>query len=264
MQHDPRAKLTVQQNEILNQFIQELGELTPKQKEFCDISCCLRYLRARDWDIKKSLKLLRGSFEWRANYKPDRIDPRELDEEASSGKVYTSGFDNLGRPVVYMIPAQNISNNFEKGLKLLVYMMEKAINSMPEGVEQLVWFIDFHGFSRQNMNMVPISVAKEAISILSDQYPERLGVCYFVDTPMVFTLFYKAISPFINPVTKNKIKFVNGDVTEKRKILSQHFNMKDLHVRYGGESEAKYEHATYWKAEIERSSKQLDQQQTEN
>jgi hypothetical protein len=252
---DVRTTLTTDQNEILNEFINEIGELTPKQRKFCDVRCMLRYLRARDWDVKKALKLLQGSFEWRDRYQPENLDARDLDKEASNGKVFQTGFDKKGQPIVYMIPANNTSEDYDKGVQLLVYTMEKAIESMPEGVEQLVWFIDFKGFSRQNS--IPLNVAKETISILSDQYPERLAACYFVDAPFIFNLFYKTISVFVNPNTRNKVNFVSGSHQEKRNQLAPHFDMTKLHTRYGGDVEANYDHAAYWKPEMEKSAQKL-------
>ncbi|KAL0491685.1 hypothetical protein AKO1_010158 [Acrasis kona] len=185
MTFDPRAALTVQQNETLNEFISKLPEdLTPNQRAFCDEACCLRYLRARDWDVKKSMKMLNNSLKWRDTYKPEAILAKDLEEEASSGKVYQQGTDKLGRPVVYMTPARNTSTQYDKGVKLLIYTMEKAVASMPEGQEQLIWFIDFKGYSSKHS--IPINVAKETIDILSNQYPERLGACFFIDTPAIF------------------------------------------------------------------------------
>jgi hypothetical protein len=140
---------------------------------------------------------------------------------------------------------------------LLVYTMEKAIEAMPEGVEQLVWFIDFKGFSRHNT--IPMNVAREAIDILSNQYPERLAACYFIDAPMIFNLFYRAISQFLTPVTKSKLIFVGGSIADKRKLLSQHFDMSTLSNRYGGDIELTYDHASYWKPEMEKSAARMQQ-----
>jgi hypothetical protein len=126
-------------------------------------------LRARDYDVKKALKMLKGSLEWREKYAPDKISAQSLEHEASTGKLYRRGFDKFGRPVIYMLPAHNTSKDYVSGVKLLVYLIERAIESMPEGVEQLIWFIDFKGMTRQNLT--PVGVAKETLDILSNQYP---------------------------------------------------------------------------------------------
>jgi hypothetical protein len=59
-------ELTLQQQEALHAMQNEVAKLnlTPKQKQFCDTPCLLRYLRARDYNVKKAFKLLNGSLEW--------------------------------------------------------------------------------------------------------------------------------------------------------------------------------------------------------
>lgn len=40
---------------------------------------------------------------------------------------------------------------------------------------------------------------------MMDRFPERLGIAFCIDAPILFTLFWKAISPFIPPETKKKV-----------------------------------------------------------
>lgn len=49
--------------------------------------------------------MLRASLKWRDEFKPFNITAKELDNEASSGKLFRYGKDKLGRPVVYITPA---------------------------------------------------------------------------------------------------------------------------------------------------------------
>ena len=39
---------------------------------FSDAIIC-RYLRARNWNIKKAAKMLKDTIKWRAEYKPEKI-----------------------------------------------------------------------------------------------------------------------------------------------------------------------------------------------
>ncbi|KAL9655638.1 hypothetical protein ABK040_002301 [Willaertia magna] len=148
-----------------------------------------------------------------------------------------------------MYPSRENSTDYEKNIKLLVYTVERAIDSMPEGVEQMCWVIDFNGYSTRNAP--PFSVAKQTLSILNDCYPERLGSALLVDTPFIFNIFWRAISPFINPVTKAKINFVKGNDTEKAKQFSKFMDVAHLEKHFGGESDFVYNHQEFWQNEIE-------------
>lgn len=73
-------------------------------------------------------------------------------------------------------------------IKYLVYCMENAILNLPEGQEQMVWLIDFHGFT---LSSVSIKVTKETAHVLQEHYPERLGVAILYDPPKIFEPFWK-------------------------------------------------------------------------
>ncbi len=81
---------------------------------------------------------------------------------------------------------------------------------------------------------------------MADHYPERLGAVFAFDPPMVFRVFWGAISPFINEVTKKKIHFLTGDKTKKHQLLLQFFEEEDLEVDFCGTSQDVFDHAVYW------------------
>jgi len=193
--------------------------------------------------------MLRNTLEWREEYKPELINAEDLKEEASTGKMYRRGFDKNGRPVVFMSPGKENSTDYIRNVKLLIYTLERAVDSMPDGIEQMTWMIDFNGYSRKNN--LPYSVCMEVLGVLSNHFPERLGACFMIDTPWIFSLSWKAISPFVNPVTKSKVHFVNGNNSAKEQIFSKFFDMSHLDEKYAGTSDFVYNHDVYWKNEIE-------------
>lgn len=80
------------------------------------------------------------------------------------------------------------SKSIKGQIKYLVYCMENAILNLPENQEQMVWLIDFHGFSMSNIS---VKVTKETAHVLQEQYPERLGVAVLFDAPKIFEPFWK-------------------------------------------------------------------------
>lgn len=74
-------------------------------------------------------------------------------------------------------------------IRHLVYLMENAILNLPEGQEQMVWLIDFTGWTLSTS--VPIKCARESINILQNHYPERLGASFLYNPPRIFEAFWK-------------------------------------------------------------------------
>ena len=54
-----------------------------------------------------------------------------------------------------------------------------------------------------------MKTSRETLAILQEHYPERLAVAVCYNPPWIFAVFWKAISPFIDPNTYRKIRFVN-------------------------------------------------------
>jgi hypothetical protein len=143
-----------------------------------------------------------------------------------------------------MTPARENSTDYPKNTQLVVHTLEQATNVMEDGVEQMAWVIDFNGYTASNAP--PFSVSMEVLNILSNHYPgknfllqdlrlERLGIGFLLNVPWVFRLFWRAISPFLNHVTTEKIIFVSSD--QDRERFNNNFNMDEMEKRFGGSSD---------------------------
>ncbi|KAL9652760.1 hypothetical protein ABK040_010793 [Willaertia magna] len=263
------TELTTEQNEVLKQFSellqQELSKMTPYQRYYCfkikpnetnkslDNACLIRYLKARDFEIPKAHKLLWHSLNWMEDYKPHLIRAKNLSEESSTGKLYCSGYDKMNRPIVYMIPRNENTKDGEKHIQLLAYTLLSAINRM-ELSDKMTWICDFEGTS---MKSVPsVSDAKKTIEILSSHFPERLGMCFIVNPPKIFGMFYKLVSGFIPPITKSKIKICYKK-DDLKSIFEPYIDLNQLDKRYGGLVENKFNHDEMWKEECELDEKRF-------
>ena len=65
-----------------------------------------RYLTARNGNVEKAKALLRETLDWRIKFQVDEITAASVYEVGKSGKVFVSGIDLLGRPVLYMRPGR--------------------------------------------------------------------------------------------------------------------------------------------------------------
>lgn len=90
------------------------------------------------------------------------------------------------------------------------------------------------------------SVGRTVLSILQDHYPERLGLALIINVPFLINAFYKLITPFIDPVSREKMRFnpqvVKDDIFAPEMVMAE---------SWGGSSEFEYVHEKYWPALLE-------------
>jgi len=173
--------------------------------------------------------------------------------ENATGKIYCRGFDNQGRVIMYMRPRNENTKNHEGNLRHLVYHMERAIAIMKakgQGVEKICLVIDYEGYNLHNAP--PMKTSKATLHILSDYYPERLGVAYFVHPPWIFKAFWKVFYPFIDPVTKSKFIFLDKPPSHKNSqgVLAKNFDLSVLEQVVGGQAPSDFDSTVYLAAEM--------------
>ncbi|KAJ3020802.1 hypothetical protein HKX48_000183 [Thoreauomyces humboldtii] len=273
----PRSLYTPEQLALLDDLALRIAptvasETHAEEKAWADDACLLRYLRAVKWDVSTAATRLQATIAWRHETKPDRIPPDEVEEEAIHGKEFVSGFDNLGRPLVYLVPKKEHTKTYDRQLRYVVYNIERAIKAMPPGVEALDLLVDYDGVSITTSP--PVSQAKRVLDILGNHYPERLGTAFvFNPTCLLTGLLFQLIGPFLDPVTKSKIHFVDlkklkkidaaqaassdsldnksykeavgmGGWTDPRRYIAPEM----LSAEYGGAHSFVYDHKIYWPA----------------
>lgn len=215
----------------------------PKLANYCSDESISRYLRARNWNVKKAVKMFKASLKWRLEYKPEEIRWDDVAQEADTGKIYPTSYkDKYGRTVLVMRPRCQNSKSIKGQIKYLVYCMENAISNLSPGQEQMVWLIDFHGFSLSNIS---IKVTQETAFVLQERYPERLGVAILYDPPKIFEPFWRIAKPFLERKTADKVKFVYSDDPNSSKIMSDLFSMELVESAFGGKDNTGFDISRY-------------------
>jgi len=183
-----------------------------------DDACYLRYLRARNFKVKKAVKLLHETLAWRKEF--GLADVRDgwrdvIRLENATGKSYIRGYDREGHILIYMNASKENTHDHDGNMKHLVYTMERAINAMKQhnGQEKLVLVIDYTGYT--SAHAPTMKASKETLHILQNHYPERLYRAYCVRPPFIFHAFLGLVSPFIDSVTKKKICLLKDSVMSK-------------------------------------------------
>ena len=112
---------------------------------------------------------------------------------------------------------------------------------MPPGQESLMILVDYKSTTlRTNPS---ISVARKVLAILQHHYVETLGRALVVNLPTILSFFYKGIAPFLDPVTREKMRF-NPDLFE---LVPR----EQLDADFGGDYEYEFDHEAYWNQLIE-------------
>jgi 4-nitrophenyl phosphatase len=162
-------------------MLSELSKMIdPINASWADDGCLHRFLRATKWDVAKAAARIDNTGKWRREFGPDSILPEHVENVAEAGRQFLSGFDKEGRPIWYMIPARKSANHsVDDQIKFVVYTIEKAISLMPENVESLVIIIDYSDMSI--FNAPSSGTGRKFLHILSEYYPERLGLAFIVN-----------------------------------------------------------------------------------
>ncbi|CAG8508181.1 1470_t:CDS:2, partial [Acaulospora morrowiae] len=251
----PTPELDKEQHEKYNELSKYVDTiLLPDQKErdWASETCLKRYLRASKWNLNDAKNRIKNTLEWRREYKPLDIDPKEVEPEAVTGKIHINGFDKHGRPIVYLRPGLENTKAGPRQVKNVVFTFEAAIAMMPENVESIAIIVDFHNCSVRTSP--GLGIAKEFMHVLGSHYPERLSMAMVINAPWYFWSFFRLISPFIDPVTKDKIKFVdlNANEESKKHRIFDYVYEDQLESVYGGNNVFVYNHEIYWNALLER------------
>lgn len=135
-----------------------------------------------------------------------------------------------------MRPGRENTETSPRQLRHLVWWLERANDMMPLGQDSLVIIVDYKSTTlRTNPS---ISVARKVLHILQQHYVETLGRALVVNLPMLLNFFYRGISPFLDPVTRDKMRF-NPDLLEL-------IPPGQLDADFGGDYEWEFEPNSYW------------------
>ena len=74
--------------------------------------------------------------------------------------------------------------------------------------DELCIIFNLGGVALKNLDL---QAAKRIIYMLSNFYPERMGVCLLVSSPLIFSATWAIISPWLSTRTQQKIHFIKPD-----------------------------------------------------
>ncbi|CCE66331.1 hypothetical protein TPHA_0P01740 [Tetrapisispora phaffii CBS 4417] len=248
LEHFSKADLEIPVKEVKTA---ESAPLTEFEKAWLTRECFLRYLRATKWVLNDAIDRITLSLAWRREFGISKLGEENGDEitsdsiaiENETGKQVILGYENNARPILYLKAGRQNTKTSHRQVEHLVFMLERVIDFMPAGQDQLALLIDFKEYPdvpkvQGNSNIPPIGVGKEVLHILQTHYPERMGKAIVTNIPWIAWTFLKLIHPFIDPMTREKLVF---DEPPKNYVPQDQLDKLN-----GGYLDFTYKHDKYW------------------
>ncbi|GAA6002228.1 hypothetical protein JCM10207_003136 [Rhodosporidiobolus poonsookiae] len=230
---------------------------TPTEKEIADVAplndvekcywsrqAFLRCLRAVKWDYAAAVRRAEETCVWRREYNVDGMQESDISVEGETGKELVMGFDVNCRPVLYMHPHRQNTQVGPRQIDFVIWCLERTLDLLPPtdpAVDMLCLCIDF-GAGQKGGQPTTLGQARKVLEILQTYYCERLGKAVCVNIPQIFYAFYKLVGPFVDPVTKEKIRFLEKPDATALIPASQ------LQTIFGGSVNMDYDHTQYFPA----------------
>ncbi|GAA5976753.1 hypothetical protein JCM10908_005620 [Rhodotorula pacifica] len=224
---------------------QEMADVHPLsevEKCYWSTQAFQRCLRATKWDYAAALKRAEETLVWRREFQVEEMKEEDVWREGETGKELVFGYDVNCRPVLYMHPHRQNTEVGPKQIAFVVWCLERTIDLAPPtdpATEMLCLCIDFGAGQKNSGQPTTLGQARKVLEILQTYYCERLGKAVCVNIPQIFFAFYKLVSPFVDPVTKEKIRFLDKpDATslipanQLQKIFGGDINLEYNHVEY--------------------------------
>ena len=196
-------------------FLQLVSEKNPSHK--LTRLDCERWVTAHE-SAEAAFPMYTACVEWRIQNKIDEMltsptSPR-LEAQIKSEKaviLHENLRDESGRPIVVCDPTRHDKKTkLKHTVEHVVYCLECLSNIADKNnVRDMCVILNLDTFGISDMDY---SIAKSGIKVLTNYYPERLGVLYVINTPKFFHACYKIIQKWINPRTRSKIHFVEGRI----------------------------------------------------
>lgn len=191
----------------------------------------LRFLRARKFDMEKTLKMLTDDLEWRRVFEGKNInatrDAPTILGFCKQGFLYQAGRDKDSRPVLVIKFQYAFPKEIQDTNEVVMYWVG-YVHLLTQACDDYTVIADLTNFSpSKNFSL---ALVKLLISILQNNYPERLAYCLVTNLPAAFRLGWNLILPFLDERTKAKIHILGSNV----KKLFEYIPESELEVEFGG------------------------------
>jgi len=203
----------------------------------------MKFLRARNLNVKEAQEMLVATLRWRAEFKVDELKNEKFREDLFGKLGFVYGQDKEGRPITYNLYGGNLDmkavfSDVPRFLRWRVSFMEKSIEALDfETHDQMVQVHDYDGVNFMGgRDANQKAAASEATNIFQNHYPEFLSRKFFVNVPTVLTWIFWLFKPMISAKTLAKMSVVGPGPKTIGVSMLPVVDAEQLPKRYGGEA----------------------------
>ncbi|XP_059531919.1 SEC14-like protein 4 isoform X2 [Myotis daubentonii] len=205
----------------------------------------LRWLRAQNFDLKKSEDMLRKHLEFRKQQDLDNIltwQPSEVIQRYDSGGL--CGYDYEGCPVWFDIigsldpkglllsaSKQELIRKRIKVCERLLQECELQSQKLGRKIETVLMVFDLEGLGLQHLWKPAVEVYQQFFAIMEANYPETVKNLIIVRAPKLFPVAFNLVKSFITEETRRKIVILGGNWKQE---LPKFISPDQLPVEFGG------------------------------
>ncbi|XP_071479223.1 SEC14-like protein 2 [Diadema antillarum] len=219
--------LSAKHRDLLLKFRERLQDvLQPEHNDYW----LLRFLRARNFNLKKSESMFRKNVQWRAENKVTSIE-QDFEEPEVLKKYGVGGYlgpAKDGRPA-FLDPTGNVDF---KGLlhsvptsdmvKLYIKTLERLQNAVIQQTEKLnrqidgiYYIVDLENLGQHHLWKPGVHLFTSVTQLCEQHYPELLHRIIVVRAPRLFPLAYSIVRPFLSEETRNKITVLKNNFADE-------------------------------------------------
>ncbi len=221
-----------------------------------ETGACLRYLRARKLDIKKSTAMLLQTIKWRNENDIESLLSTPLDEDdfRENAQLYPASYhkhDAHGRPVYMertgsakfstLLKRLGQKNFLRMHLRGMEYqyrvLLPNASKKFKKPTTQMCNVIDVGELSLYDTvrHSEVLTALKTIAQVDSDYYPENLGTTLVCNAPWSFTTAWGIISVFLDKKTQVKFKVLGKGQAQLDALCEVLGGIENVPAFLGGE-----------------------------